>query len=45
MQSPEQSSNFNFLAEHDSLLVELAQAAERVFSSDPNTTLIKLRQL
>jgi type I restriction enzyme, R subunit len=39
------SSNFNFLAEHDTLFVELADAAERAFSSDPNTTLIKLRQL
>jgi type I restriction enzyme R subunit len=27
------------------LFVELATAAERAFSSDPNTTLIKLRQL
>jgi len=40
-----QSSNFGFLAEHDPLFVELALAAERAFSSDPNTTLIKLRQL
>ncbi|MGO1462793.1 MAG: hypothetical protein ACTHYN_11145 [Marinobacter sp.] len=39
------SGNFGFLAEHDSLFVELAEAAERAFSSDPNTTLIKLRQL
>lgn len=39
------SSNFGFLAEHDELFVELAAGAERVFSSDPNTTLIKLRQL
>ncbi|MCM2973289.1 hypothetical protein [Larsenimonas suaedae] len=39
------SSNFEFLAEHDPLLVELATAAECSFSSDPNTTLIKLRQL
>ena len=38
-------SNFDFLAEHSSLFVELAHAAERVFASDPNTTLIKLRQL
>ncbi|NWK79558.1 type I restriction-modification system endonuclease [Aquitalea sp. LB_tupeE] len=38
-------SNFDFLAEHSSLFVELAVAAERVFASDPNTTLIKLRQL
>lgn len=39
------SSNFGFLKEHDPLFVELASAAERAFSSDPNTTLIKLRQL
>ena len=39
------SSNFAFLKEHDPLFVELASAAERAFSSDPNTTLIKLRQL
>ncbi len=45
MTSPDQSSNFSFLAEHDPLFVELAQAAERVFANDPNTTLIKLRQL
>lgn len=40
-----EQSNFSFLAEHDPLFVELAFAAERAFSSDPNTTLIKLRQL
>lgn len=40
-----ESANFAFLAEHDALFVELASAAERAFSSDPNTTLIKLRQL
>ncbi|HCE2172069.1 TPA: type I restriction-modification system endonuclease [Vibrio alginolyticus] len=39
------TSNFVFLKEHDPLFVELASGAERVFSSDPNTTLIKLRQL
>ncbi|WP_092032354.1 type I restriction-modification system endonuclease [Marinobacter sp. DSM 26671] len=39
------SHNFGFLAEHDPLFVDLAESAERVFSSDPNTTLIKLRQL
>ncbi|WP_140063877.1 type I restriction-modification system endonuclease, partial [Vibrio parahaemolyticus] len=38
-------SSFSFLAEHDPLFVELASGAERAFSSDPNTTLIKLRQL
>ncbi|MCK0714930.1 type I restriction-modification system endonuclease [Chromohalobacter sarecensis] len=39
------SANFDFLAEHDALFLQLASAAERAFSSDPNTTLIKLRQL
>ena len=39
------TSNFGFLAEHDSLFVELALSAERAFASAPNTTLIKLRQL
>lgn len=42
--SPE-STNFGFLAEHDPVFVQLATAAERSFISDPNTTLIKLRQL
>ncbi|MCD1587667.1 type I restriction-modification system endonuclease [Halomonas sp. IOP_14] len=45
MTSPNQISNFGFLAEHDPLFVELALSAERAFASDPNTTLIKLRQL
>lgn len=39
------SANFGFLEQHDPLFLELAEAAERVFVSDPNTTLIKLRQL
>ncbi|WP_249976308.1 type I restriction-modification system endonuclease [Vreelandella olivaria] len=38
-------SNFGFLAEHAALFVELSTAAEHAFVSDPNTTLIKLRQL
>lgn len=42
---PVNSVNFGFLAEHEPLFVQLAAAAERAFSSDPNTTLIKLRQL
>lgn len=45
---PEHSAgadNFGFLSEHDALFVELARAAESAFASDPNTTLIKLRQL
>ncbi|MCC5796300.1 MAG: type I restriction-modification system endonuclease [Methylophaga sp.] len=37
--------NFSFLQEHEPVFVQLANAAERAFSSDPNTTLIKLRQL
>ena len=45
MTSSNQGSNFGFLAEHDPLFIELALSAERAFVSDPNTTLIKLRQL
>lgn len=40
-----ESSNFAFLKEHDPVFLQLANTAERVFASDPNTTLIKLRQL
>ncbi|ALJ71813.1 Type-1 restriction enzyme R protein [Burkholderia pseudomallei] len=40
-----QTGNFGFLAEHSALLAQLGAAAEQAFSSDPNTTLIKLRQL
>lgn len=40
-----QSSNFSFLAEHDPVFLQLAAAAEQIFAADPNTTLIKLRQL
>ncbi|GED21588.1 type I restriction-modification system endonuclease [Halomonas halmophila] len=39
-----QSHNFGFLAQHDPVFLELAASAERAFSHDPNTTLIKLRQ-
>ncbi|WDE02025.1 type I restriction-modification system endonuclease [Thalassomonas actiniarum] len=38
-------SNFGFLKQHDPIFFDLANAAERAFTSDPNTTLIKLRQL
>ncbi|WP_286240958.1 type I restriction-modification system endonuclease [Neptuniibacter halophilus] len=38
-------SNFDFLREHDPIFLQLASAAERTFSNDPNTTLLKLRQL
>ncbi|MDF5720235.1 MAG: type I restriction-modification system endonuclease [Rhizonema sp. PD37] len=38
------SPNFGFLAIHDPQLVQLGALAEKYFSSDPNTSLIKLRQ-
>ena len=40
-----ENSNFDFLREHDPLFFQLAQAAECAFAGDPNTTLLKLRQL
>lgn len=39
------NSNFSFLQEHDPVFLQLATTAEQIFASDPNTTLIKLRQL
>lgn len=38
------SLNFSFLAVHDPQLVRLGALAERYFTDDPNTCLIKLRQ-
>jgi len=38
-------SNFEFLKRHDELLFKLAETAERCFVPDPNTTLVKMRQL
>ena len=38
-------SNFEFLKQHDELLFKLAETAERCFVPDPNTTLVKMRQL
>jgi type I restriction enzyme R subunit len=38
-------SNFEFLKEHDPIFFQLACTAEKSFASDPNTTLVKLRQL
>ena len=38
-------SNFDFLTHHDELFVRLAKTAEACFVADPNTTLIKMRQL
>jgi type I restriction enzyme R subunit len=43
--NPANSINFAFLAEHDPLFLQLATSAELAFTHDPNTTLIKLRQL
>lgn len=40
-----QQSNFAFLQEHEAVLFQLAIGAERLFASDPNACLIKLRQL
>ena len=39
------SSNFAFLQEHDEQLLRLGMLAERYFPDDPNTSIIKLRQL
>lgn len=39
------SGNFDFLKEHDPVFYQLGSAAERAFVGDPNTTLLKLRQL
>lgn len=39
------SSNFDFLQQHDPLLLQLAHTAEQAFVPDPNITLIKVRQL
>jgi type I restriction enzyme R subunit len=38
-------SNFSFLGEHDAQLVRFGMLAEKYFPDDPNTCLIKLRQL
>ncbi|WP_131778505.1 type I restriction-modification system endonuclease [Legionella bozemanae] len=38
-------SNFTFLKEHSPIFYQLAEMAEQSFARDPNTTLIKLRQL
>lgn len=40
-----ESSNFQFLKAHDAIFLQLAATAEQAFFSDPNTTLIKMRQL
>lgn len=40
-----QESNFTFLQQHDPIFFQLALSAEQFFRADPNTTLIKIRQL
>ena len=40
-----QQSNFTHLRAHDEQLVRLGLLAERYFAEDPNTCLLKLRQL
>jgi type I restriction enzyme R subunit len=42
---PERASNFSHLKAHDDQLVRLGLLAERYFPDDPNTCLLKLRQL
>ncbi|MBL4941868.1 MAG: type I restriction-modification system endonuclease [Colwellia sp.] len=42
---PSFTSNFECLKHHDELLFRLAETAERCYASDPNTSLIKMRQL
>lgn len=37
--------NFEFLKHHEELLVRLVETAEACFVPDPNTTLVKMRQL
>jgi hypothetical protein len=42
----EKSTNFSFLLDgHEPVLHQLALGAERAFSTDPNTTVMKCRQL
>ena len=43
--SPLLASNFAHLQEHDEQLLRLGMLAERYFPEDPNTSLLKLRQL
>jgi len=39
------TSNFHFIKTHDPVFFQLASAAEQFFAIDPNTTIVKLRQL
>ena len=40
-----ETTNFSFLKQYEPLFFQLATTAEKAFSADPNTTLLKLRQL
>ena len=42
--SIKQTSNFEFLKEHDPVFFQLTNNAERIFAIDPNACLMKLRQ-
>ncbi|MCX6865362.1 MAG: DUF4145 domain-containing protein, partial [Verrucomicrobia bacterium] len=42
---PSLTSNFSHLQTHDEQLLRLGMLAERYFADDPNTCLLKLRQL
>ena len=39
------TSNFEFLKQYDELLFKLAETTEHCFVPDPNTTIVKIRQL
>ncbi len=43
--SPRLTSNFAYLQSHDEQLLRLGMLAEQYFANDPNTCLLKLRQL
>ncbi|HQU62873.1 MAG: hypothetical protein H6939_03195 [Burkholderiales bacterium] len=45
MASPMATSNFSVLSQHDEQLLRLGMLAEKYFAEDPNTCLLKLRQL
>jgi len=45
MASPRAISNFSILSQHDEQLLRLGMLAEKYFADDPNTCLLKLRQL
>ena len=42
--NPVSLTNFSYLEEHDPLLIRLGMLAEKYFTDDPNTCILKLRQ-